>query len=309
MIYTVTLNPAIDRELQVTELELHKVMRANSSEMNYGGKGINVSRGLAAIGAKSIALGFVGGSTGEMLTQEMSKLDVLTDFVRISGETRTNFSVVDKNRTQFIKVNEPGPIIHAQECHQLITKIRKLARPGDLWALCGSIPSGLPNSIYADIIQEIQSLGGKALLDTSGPALLHGCNTNLFLVKLNALEASTIAGSKVDSTEDALNAASSVLQTGVKHVIITQGRKGALLSNQKGTWIAVAPSITKRNDVGAGDAVMTGIIYGLSCDLSWPDILRWGVACGTAAASIEGTTIGSFTLAKQILPTVKINTY
>ena len=114
MIYTVTLNPAIDRELQVTEPEFHKVMHANSSEMNYGGKGINVSRGLAAIGAKSIALGFVGGSSGEMLTQEMSNLNVLTDFVRISGETRTNFSVVDKNRTQLIKVNEPGPIIGAR---------------------------------------------------------------------------------------------------------------------------------------------------------------------------------------------------
>ena len=308
MIYTVTLNPAIDRELQVTEPEFHKVMHANSSQMNYGGKGINVSRGLAAIGAKSIALGFVGGSTGEMLTQEMSNLNVLTDFVRISGETRTNFSVVDKNRSQLIKVNEPGPIIHSQECHQLITKIRKLAQPGDLWALCGSIPPSIPDSIYADIIQEIQSLGGKALLDTSGPALTHGCNPNLFLVKPNASEASTLTGSKIDSTEDALNAAYAILQTGVKHVIITQGRKGALLSNQAGTWIAVAPSITKRNDIGAGDAVMTGIIYGLSCNLSWPEILRWGVACGTAAASTEGTTIGSFTVAKQILSNVKIDT-
>jgi len=114
--------------------------------------------------------------------------------------------------------------------------------------------------------------------------------------------------SKIDSTEDALNAAYAILQTGVKHVIITQGRKGALLSNQAGTWIAVAPSITKRNDIGAGDAVMTGIIYGLSCNLSWPEILRWGVACGTAAASTEGTTIGSFTVAKQILSNVKIDT-
>jgi 1-phosphofructokinase family hexose kinase len=308
MIYTVTLNPAIDRELQVAKLEPHRVMHAHSSQMSYGGKGINVSRGLAAIGAKSIALGFVGGSTGEMLTQEMANLDVLTDFVHISGEIRTNFSIVDKTRTQFIKVNEPGPKIHTQECHQLITKMRRLARPGDLWALCGSIPPGIPDSIYADIIQEIQSLGGKTLLDTSGPALTHGCNPNLFLVKPNASEASTLTGSKIDSTEDALNAASAILQTGVKHVIITQGRKGALLSNQAGTWIAVAPSITKRNDVGAGDAVMTGIMYGLSCDLSWPEILRWGVACGTAAASTEGTTIGSFTVAKQILSNVKIDT-
>ena len=238
----------------------------------------------------------------------MSNLNVLTDFVRISGETRTNFSVVDKNRTQLIKVNEPGPIIDTQECHQLITKIRKLAQPGDLWALCGSIPPSIPASIYADIIQEIQSLGGKALLDTSGPALTHGCNPNLFLVKPNASEASTLTGSKIDSTEDALNTAYAILQTGVKHVIITQGRKGTLLSNQVGTWIAVAPSITKRNDIGAGDAVMTGIIYGLSCNLSWPEILRWGVACGTAAASTEGTTIGSFTVAKQILSNVKIDT-
>jgi len=90
-------------------------------------------------------------------------------------------------------------------------------------------------------------------------------------------------------------------------VIITQGKQGALLSNQEGTWIADAPAITKRNDVGAGDAVMTGIMYGLSCNLSWSEILRWGVAFGTAAASLEGTTIGSFTLAKQILANVKIN--
>lgn len=112
------------------------------------------------------------------------------------------------------------------------------------------------------------------VLDTSGCWILPGCNPNLFLVKPNALEESTLTGSKVESTEDALNAASSILQTGVKHVIITQGRKGALLSNQAGTWIAVAPSITKRNDIDAGDEFMTGIIYGLSCNLSWPEILR-----------------------------------
>ena len=309
MIYTLTLNPAIDRELQVSEFVLHGVMHANSSRINFGGKGINVSRGLAATCTKSIALGFAGGTAGEMLTQGMVNLDILTDFVHVSGETRTNFSIVDKTHTQFVKVNEPGPTLDSKQYHGLITKIRKLAHPGDLWALCGSIPPGIPDTIYANIVREIQSSGGKALLDTNGSALIHGCNSDLFLVKPNAAEASALTGLKIDSIEDALNAASSILQTRVQNVIITQGRQGALLSNQEGTWIAQAPTITKRNDVGAGDSLMTGIIYGLSCNLSWSEILRWGVAFGTATASLEGTTIGSFTLAKQILSNVKINTY
>ena len=91
-------------------------------------------------------------------------------------------------------------------------------------------------------------------------------------------------------------------------MIITQGRQGALLSNEQETWTAEAPTITKRNDVGAGDVLMTGIIYGLSCNLSWSEILRWGVAFGTATASLEGTTVGSFALARQMLSNVKINT-
>jgi 1-phosphofructokinase family hexose kinase len=292
MIYTVTLNPALDRELTVPALALDTVLRATAARVDCGGKGFNVSRMLAALGAESIAFGFAGGHTGAMLRDGLAALNIETDFVWIGGETRTNVSIVMADDGRHIKVNEAGPTISAGEQAALVRRVRGRARAGDWWVLAGSLPPGCAPTLYADLIRDIQAAGARALLDTSGVALGHGSAARPFLIKPNAIEASELTSLPVASTTEALAAATAM--QGIPHVAISMGAAGALLVQDGRGWLATPPAIRERNPIGAGDSLLAGLTWSFSQGYTPPDAIRWGVACGAAAASSAGTAVGTY---------------
>lgn len=306
MIYTLTLNPALDRELTVPDLVFDEVLRASALRVDYGGKGFNVSRALAALGGDSVALGFVGGKTGERLEAGLSSLGIETDFTWVGEETRTNVSVVAENQPQYLKVNERGPTVTPGEQHKLTAKIGQLARPGDWWVLAGSLPPGAARTIYADVIESLQSIGANAILDTSGPPLRHGCESGPFLVKPNAHEASELTGRHVRTLEEARGAAESIHEMGVELVLISMGEAGALLSDGTRAWLARPPEVEERNPIGAGDASVAGLAWGLSRGLPLAEVLRWSMACGAAAASLAGTAVGSYELVQSLAQQVDV---
>lgn len=308
MIYTVTLNPALDRELTVSDFIFDKPLHATNLRVDCGGKGFNVSRALAALGEQSIALGFSGGNTGKRLEAELEMSGVTSDLVQITEETRTNVSIVNEDHEHYIKVNEPGPTISPVELDTLLQKIRSLAKSGDWWVLSGSLPPGVPFDFYATVIKEVQSVGAKALLDTSGDPLQYGCEAMPFLAKPNESEATALTGVKIETIDDVCEAAAQIHDIGVETVIISLGRMGALLSDNHHTWLAEPPLIREHNSIGAGDALIAGLSRGLNHKLHWPLALCWGVACGAAAASLDGTTVGSQSLVEQLVPQVQIKT-
>jgi 1-phosphofructokinase family hexose kinase len=301
MIYTVTLNPALDRELTVPSIDFNDVLRATETRIDVGGKGFNVSRMLAALGAESVALGFAGGHTGAALRDGLESLGIATDFVPIVGETRTNISIVTRDHDRYVKVNEAGPTISAEEQAALIARVRARLRPDDWWVLAGSLPPGVAPTIYADLIHDIQDAGGRAILDTSGPPLLHGCAARPVLIKPNAQEAGQLVGRPVTTIDEAMAAATTL--TGIEYVVVSLGRAGALLTHQGQGRHATSPPIRERNPIGAGDSLVAGLVWGLSRgDVG--EALRWGVACGAAAAGRSGTAAPSFAevaaLAEQV---------
>lgn len=300
MIYTLTLNPAIDLELTVSDISFDKVLRATKSRMDCGGKGFNVSRALVAMGEISVAMGFVGGKTGERLEAELHRMGIETDFVRVVGETRTNVSIVTESSSRYIKVNESGPTVNSEEQHELIKKIRLLARPSDYWVLSGSLPPGVSHGMYADVIHVVQSEGAKAMLDTSDIPLQYGSEAGPFMVKPNAGEARQLTGVEILVPDDALTAAQSIHDYGVDVVIISFGREGAMLSWGDRAWLAKPPPVVEQNPIGAGDAMMAGFVWGLNHHISPPDALRTGIACGTAAASLPGTKMGNNQLVETL---------
>ncbi len=304
MIYTVTLNPALDRELTVPALVFDEVLRATESRADCGGKGFNVSRMLSALGAPSIALGFAGGHIGEMLHDGLTALGVETDFVWIAGETRTNISIVAADHGQHIKVNEPGPIITADEQAVLRTHVRERARRGDWWVLAGSLPPGVAPTFYADLIHDIQATGARVLLDTSGAALRHGCAAQPFLAKPNAAEAGELAGIPVMSTKQALAAAEAL--PGIPNLVISMGASGAVLIQAGHGWLATPPAIHQRNPIGAGDSLVAGLAWGLSQGYPPAETLRWGVACGAATAAHAGTAVGTYAEVAEIARQVAV---
>jgi 1-phosphofructokinase family hexose kinase len=309
MIYTLTLNPSLDRELTVNEFVFNEVLRASHSRLDWGGKGFNVSRALKALDSHSIALGFVGGPTGQMLADGLAALGIETDFVQIAGETRTNTSIVLADHSRHLKVNEAGPPIAPHEQVQLIQKVKAHVQPGDWWVMSGSLPPGVPPTFYADLIQMVQQAGAKAVLDTSGEPLKAGCQAGPFLIKPNRSEMSALTGITPDTPGSYRQAIDRILAMGVKDIAISSGKDGAMFTNGEQIWQASAPEIQERNPVGAGDAMLAGVIKALSEGRDYPEALAWGVACGTTAVSLDGTGVGSKSQVEELLPEVKVDIF
>ncbi len=306
MIYTITLNPALDRELTVPEITLDQVLRARSIRIDYGGKGFNVSRALLALGEDSIALGFIGGGVGEQLQAGLTSLGLRTDFIHIAGESRTNLSVVAEDHAHYIKINEPGPVVTDFEAAALLDKLRALIKPGDWWILSGSPPPGIEPAYIAKIIDLVQASGAHGVLDTQGEALFLGCQSAVYLVKPNSIEASELTGIRVATIKDAVQAVHPIHTLGARQVIISLGETGAVYSDGNHIWWAKPPEVKQRNPIGAGDAMVAGVVWALQNNKEGIDVLRWGVACGAAAASLDGTAVGSFSLVETLADTVQV---
>jgi len=306
MIYTLTLNPAVDRELTVDEIAFDSVLRAGSVRLDYGGKGFNVSRALAAWGGETIALGFVGGPTGQRIAAGLAELGIRTDFVPIAGETRTNISIVSQRESRYIKVNEAGPTITPAEEAALLAQVRRLAAAGDWWVLSGSLPPGAWAGIYADVTRIVQGAGGRVILDTNGAPLQHGCRAGPFLAKPNAEEAGDMVGRPVRSPAEAQAVAGSIHALGVRNLVISLGKEGALFSDGEQGWLALPPQVVERNPVGAGDALVAGLVWRLSQGSSWPQALQWAVASGAATAGLDGTAIGGLELVDSLVDQVQL---
>jgi 1-phosphofructokinase family hexose kinase len=305
VIYTLTLNPAIDRELQVPEVAFGEVLRASAHRVDFGGKGFNVSRALRALETGSVALGFVGGDAGRMIADGLSRLGIATDFVRIAGgETRTNVTVIAPDR--HLKVNEAGPTVTPAEEQALVEKVRALARAGDWWVLSGSLPPGASPDVYARVIRIVQDAGARALLDTSGPALALGCSARPFLTKPNAAEASELTGLPVDTPERVRAAAAAVRRLGAENVLVSLGRRGALLLAGEGAWLATPPAVQERNPVGAGDSMVAGLVWGLDRGEPLAVALRRAVAAGAGAASLGGTAFAGAATVAELTREVKV---
>ncbi len=306
MIYTVTLNPALDRELTVPVIQYDEVLRATEVRIDYGGKGFNVSRALCALGLSSVALGFLGGMTGRRFVEGLPCLGIEVDFVEIKDETRTNISIVTANRSRYLKVNEPGPAISPDEQAALLQKVKRLAKPGDWWVLSGNLPRGVPATFYAQIIDLVQAADARVVLDTSGEPLKHGCKAGPYLVKPNADEAAELTGIPATTPEAAHEAVQAIVALGAQNVFMSFGKLGALLFDGRQAWFAAAPQIEERNPIGAGDCAVAGLTCGLSQGFPAAEALRWGVASGSAAASLAGTTVGDYALVSALVEQVHV---
>src|SRR5690606_10827238 len=182
----------------VDRFAYNSVLRATSWQVDYGGKGFNVSRMLLRLGAPSVALAFAGGKSGELLHDGLAALGITTSFVPVPDETRTNVSIVSETEDKYIKVNEPGPTITSAAQRAMLARIQALASPGDWWVLAGSLPPGVPANFYARIITLLREAGARPVLDSSGEPLRAGTQAAPELVKPNDVELRELTGMPTD---------------------------------------------------------------------------------------------------------------
>jgi 1-phosphofructokinase family hexose kinase len=311
VLFTITPNPVLDKTITVQRIIFDEMSRAIAIHEDWGGKGFNVSRALRAMGSESLAMGFIGGATGQKLEQGLHSLDIKTDLVPITGETRTNIVITEAESNHYIKVNEAGPTLQSREIDILFERVRQKVKPGDLCALCGSLPPGIPNNFYADLVTLIQSCGARVLLDTSGPPLQLGLASHPFLVKPNAIEAATIIGCPVTTLAEAKTAALHLHQAGATMVALSLGAQGMILVHKLGAHVrmlhAIPPQVQVLHPTGAGDALLAGIIFALAQGLPMEDLACWGVASGTAAAMHQGVGVGTYSEIQRLAFQVRIS--
>ena len=305
MIYTLTLNPAVDRELTVPVIEFDAVLRASEARVDFGGKGFNVSRLLKGMNEPSTAVGFLGGNAGELLQKGLQSLGIGTDFVWVSEETRTNVSIVTQSHDHYIKVNEKGPLVDESRQKELLDKIDSLAKRGDWWVLAGSLPPGVTNGMYARVIQVLNKHDARAILDTSGESLKRGCVEKPFLVKPNAEEAHALTGLPMNTPTEIAAGAAEIRGMGAQNVIVSMGKAGALLHTAEGTWLTHTPKIQEKNPIGAGDSMVGSLVWALTQRIPLKEALGWGVASGAATASLPGTEVGSRPLIEELYSQVQ----
>jgi 1-phosphofructokinase family hexose kinase len=304
MIYTLTLNPAVDRELTVPAMEFDSVLRASESRVDFGGKGFNVSRLLKGMEEPSTAIGFLGGNAGKLLQEGLQNLGIGTDFVWIAGETRTNVSIVTQAHGHYIKVNEKGPLVDASKQKELLDKIDLLAKCGDWWVLAGSLPSGIADDFYARIVNVLNEHEAQAILDTSGESLRLGCAEKPYLVKPNTEEAYSLTGLPIGTPAEIAVAAAEIRKMGAQNVVVSMGKAGALLQTPEETWLTRSPKIKEKNPIGAGDSMVGGLVWALTQGIALKESLGWGVASGAATASLSGTEVGSRPLIEELFSQV-----
>jgi 1-phosphofructokinase family hexose kinase len=216
-----------------------------------------------------------------------------TDFVPIAGETRTNVVITDAEGHRHVKVNEAGPCVTPAEAAAFLDRAEARMRADDLWVLCGSLPPGLPDGFYADLTERVAQRGARVLLDASGEPLRQGCAAGPFLVKPNEVEIEQVTGIPVRSDTDARRAVEHLRRSVSTRVALTLGAGGMLLADNAQIIWAHPPHITARNAVGAGDALMAGLAWGISQGLPSSEVARWGVAAGSASAARAGVAIFS----------------
>jgi 1-phosphofructokinase family hexose kinase len=306
MIVTVTLNPTLDRTLSVSRLQPGAVHRAQVVRDDLGGKGINVSRALQALGIPSQIVGFMGGMTGQAMRSGLAAAGFAVHCVEVDGETRRNITLFDQATDQYTKINEPGPMIKPHHVGALLALVDRMARPGDLWAFCGSLPPGAPVDLYATLVRKVQDCGVRAFLDSSGPPFREGLAAHPYAIKPNLEEAAEALQLPPDSDQNHSMTARRLQAQGVALVALTRGAQGLVLAMEGQVLVATPPPVAARSPIGAGDAALAGLVWATLAGCNAVETARRVVACGTATAMQEGTGVGDLALVEQLLSQIRV---
>jgi len=283
MIYTLTLNPALDYIMELSEFAEGKINRSYSEKLFPAGKGTNVSLMLSRLGVPSVSLGFTAGFTGEYFESSIKKAGVECNYIRLAqGFTRINPKLRSCDETD---INGKGPTVTKKELEKMYAVLSKIGS-GDTLVLAGSLPDGVPDNIYSDILHLLPK-GVETVVDTHGKQLSDCLGVSPFLIKPNLDELCELCGKQLCKTDQILSECKKLQEAGAKNVLCSLGKNGALLVLQDGkALVAKAPSGRAVNTAGAGDSMVAGFLAGLSKGEEYA--LSLAIAAGSATAFCDG---------------------
>lgn len=291
-IITLTMNPVVDKDTAVPGIVPDKKLRCELPKYYAGGGGINISRALKQLGGESLCLYVAGGSTGTHLQQLVSEENIEQKVIEIEGWTRENLSVTDTNTNLQYRFGVPGPDIKKEEWQHVLDSLDGILEKGDFLVASGKLPPKVPLDFYVQVSKITDKIEAKLVLDTSGDALLASMEANIYLMKPNLGELSSIMGVDSISAMELEPLAKTFLEVNTCEVlVISMGAKGAFLATKEVMEYISAPTVHQKTTIGAGDSMVAGIILSLTQGKSLSEAVKYGVACGTAATLHPGTQL------------------
>lgn len=291
MIYTVTFNPSLDYIVSIDNFQLGKTNRTTAELMLPGGKGLNVSTVLQNLGIENTALGFTAGFVGEELKRLAKQTGYHCDFIDIlKGVSRINVKMKDFDGTE---INGMGPVVDGPALDALMKKLEQLGE-GDTLVLAGSIPAGMPKTIYRDILEKLQGRGIRFVVDATGELLLNVLEFQPFLVKPNNHELGELFGVSLTTKASVVPYAKKLQEMGAMNVLVSMAGEGAVLADALGNeYFLDAPKGILVNAVGAGDSMVAGFLAGLEEACDYAHAMKLAVAAGSASAFSELLATGA----------------
>lgn len=308
MILTVTLSPCIDQTLFVDGLRPFDTNRVLRIETDAGGKGINLARVAAELGADSVATGFLGGGPGAFIKKVLDTQGVVQEFVEIEGDTRTNFSVEDGSGQPPTTFNSKAPPVSPVEYDRLVARVTELAQSANWVTFGGSLPTGVSVEAYYELGGIIKKAGKRLLVDADGEAMRRALDAKPHLIKPNSREAGRLLGRSVESVDDAVFAAEELRQylepDGA--CLVSLGSDGAVIASADGTYIGRPIEVEAVSTIGSGDSMLGGMLAAFERGAPIVDAFKLGLAAGAATAATDGSEIARKPVVESLLPRAQV---
>jgi tagatose 6-phosphate kinase len=295
MIITVTLNAAVDKTYWVSPFSLGTTNRVTKLVTEAGGKGVNVAKVLATLGKIVTVTGFLGGTNGQELQQKLQEFNVVQDWIEVDGNTRNCLNIIDQSNKNETELLEKGPKVHRKDWQRFVMKINEIASRSNLILISGSLPAGLVDHAYEELISLLNELNVRVGIDTSGIPLQKSIQAKPTIIKLNIHELEAYCGKSLNTLDDVVVEAKLLYEKGIKYVFVSLGKDGAIAVSEYGIFKADIPSIEVVNTVGSGDATFAGI----GAVLENGDDIQLALKSGMAAGIANSLQVGAGRVNKQ----------
>lgn len=291
-IVTLTLNPSLDKHTYTERLLPDKKLRCDEPVYEPGGGGINVSRAIKIMGGESLAIYVAGGPSGDQLEKLLEKEGIEQKVIKIDKPTRENITVIEKSTTNQYRFGMPGSEVGEDALKECIQIIKDLPDDVGFLVASGSLPPGVSDDFYGQLAEIANNKGIKYIVDTSGKALEKAAEKGMYLLKPNLGELSHLAGKEEISAMEQEEIAQDLINRGKAEILVVSlGPRGAMLATKDQIEYVVPPTIKQKSTVGAGDSMVAGLVLSLSRGEDLRDVVKRGVAAGTAATMTAGTEL------------------
>ncbi len=307
MILVMCANAGIDRTYEVENFAVGSYHMPHRFRADAGGKGVNVARALRTLGAEVLLLGFAGGISQPFMAEKLAQQNIVTELVPIGEESRLCINVVDPTNSSQTQLDEISPLVTPDEVERLKRQWRRLLDRSRMAIISGSAPRGVPFHFYAEMVQLARTKRVPLILDARDQLLASAIEAAPDVIKPNLAELQELVGLPLSVPQGVLQAAKDLIARGVRIVIVSMGKRGAIFVTPKqGSYWAVPPEIEFVSSVGCGDAMVAGFAAASLHNRPLEERIRWAMAMGAAAASSFGAVPESRSEVEPLLAGVKI---